>query len=278
MALLLATLGLLLATAPAAPAAENPAFRQMANQAFHTLDPRDERILLRTGARTPDDGLVVLRFFIPHHLAGGRVLKGDARGFSDDPRALSRASLTWDTRSGAMSLVVAHSCRLDSIKVGPACKDALPLRAPGREATWQGRDRKRSDNRAWVGAFADGYRARLSLLNPFTNFADMTAWSVDFDITVQRAVDNRYRLAVTGNGYPGIEMYYYPRNGTRRSFTQALRKVQPDMRSRARSLVDPGGGLGARDTVSWNTCTQPSAFRMDCRAQQKGEDWVTTWR
>ena len=274
----LSLLAILVPAAPA-PAAENSAFREAANRAFHTLHRLDRRVFVDTTARTPDDGVIVLRWFIPSGSAGGRYLEGDARSFSWQPFAKSRAWLTWDVRNGAMSMVVARSCRSKYAPVNDRCEQALPLkRYEDFDQVWHKKDKKRYDNRFAVRSTGYGFDARVSLLNPYTNGQGVTAWSVDFDVKVRRAIDNRYRLQVLGNGYPAIEMYWYPREGVRRAVTQALRPVQDGMFSRARKLVDPGGGLGAFDRESWNLCRQPTAFSMSCHAYRAGGDWSHSWR
>lgn len=260
-----------------ASAAENPAFREAADRAFHTLHPLDRRAFVSTRSVTGDDGIAVLRLFIPSGSAGGRYLEGDARGFSSWPQAKSRGILTWDTRSGAMSMLVTHSCRSKYVPVKERCKKALPLKVVSWEDAWHKKDRKRYDNRMALRPFANGFDVRLSLLNPYTNGQGKAAWSVDFEMKIKRAIDGRYRLEVLGNGYPAIELLYFPRNGARMAYTQARRPVQPGMLTRARRLVDPGGGLGAYDQESWNICTQPSALTMSCKAYRFGGDWSSSW-
>jgi hypothetical protein len=241
----------------------------------------------KAAGTTKDDGIVFFRVFIPHAFAAGAMLLGDDRGFSADPTAKSRGVVVWNTSNGDVSVVVSHSVHINtapdwSSYAGismPALYTfesmaALPL-TPGTDwnAAFAARDSVRSDNR--VGIHDDSkstgmLKARVSLLNPLTNGSGppafgLGAWSVDQEFAITRTDDGLYRLQLTGNGYPAIEAYFYPKyapSPDARSQVIAKRKVAPLFQGQP---LDAGGGVAARDWESWNECSYRTPTSFECR-------------
>jgi hypothetical protein len=226
-------------------------------------------------APTPDDGIVMLRVFIPHQDAAKllgfySILKGDGRGFSDDPAMPSRAVLAWNTATGDVALDISPSTGSDG-----EVFNALPLTQTTDMAdAFAVRDQVRYDNRLGLDPASKRkteLHARLSLLNSVTNghlfggkplklTFDQGAWSVDQEFTITRKGPGDYRLSqLEGNGYPAIEAYYYPKHpegSNRLSTTIARRSVSPMFQH---SGWDEGGGEAALDNKSWNTCTSTTS-------------------
>jgi hypothetical protein len=72
-------------------------------QTLFTTSPSDSSVDMEghyQAGGTGDDGIVLLRVFIPAQNAAGGLLLGDNRGFTDDPSAPFRAEVAWDTRIG----------------------------------------------------------------------------------------------------------------------------------------------------------------------------------
>ncbi|MGW4896034.1 hypothetical protein ACWEQL_27835 [Kitasatospora sp. NPDC004240] len=223
--------------------------------------------------RTGDDGIVMLRVFIPHKYAAGPLLEGDNRGFTNDPSAGSRATIVWNTATGDVAVTVSHSTRPDPDPATPqplrflAGEKTIPALGLTNTTSMDGafaeRDKVRFDNRVGLdpeSKTTGTLHARLSLLNSATNGQwwpafGQGAWSVDQEFTIAR-IGNTYRLTqLTGNGYPAIEAYYYPRyaaDSAAQSTTLARRSVDPNFQH---SAIDNGGGLAALDSNSWVTCT-----------------------
>jgi hypothetical protein len=265
------------APAPPRPAV-NPAWAAMYSRAFGAMDPRDRRVAVRTAGRNSDDGLVVVRFFIPTRIAAGLVLLGDGRGFTPEPFASSRAVLAWDTETGWVSFAVTHSTLVNGSR-----DDALPILRLPREPVWSARDVPRRDNRVWLSAAPSRVDVRMSVVNSVTNQWRLGAWSVDNDLTVFRGARGGYSLQINGNGYPAVEVYYYPRYGTEAPHTVARRVVQPFYRGKP---PDAGGGAAALDRLSWSNCTQREPRSLFCDsargpwgapAPESRLDWLTTW-
>jgi hypothetical protein len=249
----------------------------VANRYFSRGVPLSAFDLYRgAGGTTQDNGIVMLRLFIPAATAAGGNLLGDDRGFTSDPSAAFRGVLVWDTSTGDVAVTVAPSTTPAQgngkyyIPKRPIA--ALPI-APGTGMVqaFAQRDQVRDDNRVGVDPASrndGGLHVRLSLLNSLTNGKGapafgMGAWSVDFDMAVTRDSSGMYQLHVVGNGYPALEAYYYPKYptaATGRSVTIARRSIAPLFEG---YVLDSGGGLAARDDESWNICgnVSPTVFR-----------------
>ncbi|WP_225850184.1 hypothetical protein [Streptomyces sp. HPF1205] len=257
--------------APVADAAQavNPdwsAFETLISGTARTSSDDAASPVLSTGHRTSDDGIVVLRVFIPAHSAAGGLLNGDDRGFSDSPSASYRAEFAWDVSTGQARLVVSHS----SLSVGNVHIAALPLTVAPQNAWNQAlavRDRSRTDNRIGIDPNTPTGRLHvaLSLLNPLTNrWGDFGAWTVDQEATVTRTAPGTYQLALhQSNGYPAIEAYYYPHyaNGPT-SQVIAKRSVEPAFLG---GHVDSGGGAAALDGNSLVDCADNARGDFQCQ-------------
>ncbi len=262
---------------PPAPSV-NASWAAMYQHAFGFVGSGDARLLAPTAGTNSDDGLVVVRFFIPSRIAAGGLLRGDARRFDSNPAASSRAVLAWDTETGRLSFQVNHSTTLRGNRDA-----ALPIRRLTRTAVWAARDVRRSDNRVWVAARPGRVDARISVVNSLTNQWPLGAWSVDNDFTVFRGASGGYSLQINGNGYPAVEAHYYPHYGTGAPAVIAQRRVQPYYSGK---LPDPGGGAAALDRLSWSDCTQRAARNLFCDSgrgpwgasrPQFLLDWNTRW-
>lgn len=315
------------------PRANSALYDQAAAAGFGGLPGGSTRISASTGARNRDDGIVILRWFIPNHDAGGRLLVGDGRGFSGAPDDVhrSRAYLAWNTKTGAVTFTVTPttvSTALPRSLKGPGIctkfkipypcvKDyPLPPRIRGGEhipalpisvkssfgdvhsTDWQARH---TNNVAVRREGSGRLHVKASLVNSVTNDFVVTAagrriapgaWSVDYDVTLERRPAGGYAIRATGNGYPAIEAYYYGRTNTV-AHRRFQRKIDPAMRRTWRKVgplslnplvLDPGGGVGALNEFSWFTCTDRSDGGSVCdkRGSSKGQwfakagDYTTT--
>lgn len=255
----------------------NPAWQAMNARAFAAPPAGDVQTVIPTAGRNTDDGIVVVRFFIPACDAAGGILKGDCRGFDANPAASSRAVLAWDTETGRVSFRVDHST---TRRGNPDA--ALPLRSLDRKAVWDERDVRRTDNRVWVSAAPNRVDARLSIVNSTTNQWRFGAWSVDNDLTVFRGARGGYTLQINGNGYPAVEVYYYPHYGAGSPHRIAFRDVQFFYLNQPQDL---GGGSAALDRFSWSDCVQRSRSLFcnsargpwGARVPESALDWTTRW-
>jgi hypothetical protein len=218
---------------------------------------------VKAAGATTDDGIVFVRLFIPYSTAAHDVMLGDDRGFSAAPGASSRGVLAWDTRTGQVSLTVTHSTL-----VGHNHRQimALPITTLPMSADFH-QDQARFVNEIGLGSNAgsNNLMARISLLNPVTN-PGWGAWSVDYTLTVTRTAANAYRLTkLTGNGYPAIEVYYYPHHiaaNAPQADVIAKRSVDPQF---VGAFGDKGGGGAAFDYFSWNNCGYvPGTLTVRC--------------
>ncbi|MEU3342329.1 hypothetical protein [Streptomyces sp. NPDC006668] len=233
--------------------------------------------VLHTRHQTGDDGIVLLRVFIPAQNAAGGLLLGDNRGFSDSPSESSRAELAWNTATGDARLVVTHSSvgpLMPGLTDGNIQMDdpipALPITVAPQDNWSQAfavRDENRSDNRIGIdpNTPTDQLHTQLSLLNPLTNNFGHTfgAWTVDQDATISRTAPGSYTLALSeSNGYPAIEAYYYPHySSTAYSAVIAKRSVEPAFLNKS---LDAGGGEAALDANSSVDCTD-TGTDLDCQ-------------
>jgi hypothetical protein len=265
-------------------AAINPDWASL--HALFTASPSsgdEEGLYQATG--TGDDGIVLLRVFIPAQNAAGNLLLGDDRGFTDDPSAPFRAEVAWDTSTGKVAFVVRHSAVGPLLASMSAADNPSPPLAMGDPIAalpilsgtdWNQafavRDQVRSDNRVGIDASAPSgeLHIRLSLLNPLTNSDyppgfGLGAWSVDQEATLSKTAAGTYQLALAGNGYPALEAYYYPHYADTSatggpSSVIAKRSVEPAFLGKP---LDAGGGMAALDSNSWVQCADsaPGAFR-----------------
>lgn len=213
---------------------------------------------LNAAARTGDDGIVVLRGFIPHGLAAKGLLLGDGRTWSAAPaeNARSRFVLTWNTATGAYAFQVLPT----SLRNGASVR-ALPVRIRPIAQVDIGDDlRPQLANDIGVVALGGGgLRVRAAAVNSVTNVPG-AAWSVDVDLTIRPrrsgVPGSGYRIDTIGNGYPAIEALYYPRRAARATAESLYqRRIDPGvLRSPAGRFPDTGGGVAARNDVSWWSC------------------------
>lgn len=273
----------------AATQALNPLWEQANTFAFGGKHEQGDvwRTHPKAAGTTKDDGIVIFRVFIPHTFAAGAMLLGDDREFSADPTAKSRGVVAWNTGNGDVSIGVSHSVwfstrpNLSSISDGglPPTTSLEPLAAlpltKGTDwnAAFAARDSVRWDNRFGIHDDSKStglLKGRISLLNPLTNgygppAFGLGAWSVDQEFVITRNDDGRYRLRLTGNGYPAVEAYFYPKYESEpqaRSQVIAKRKVAPLFQGQP---LDAGGGVAARDRVSWNECSYRTPTSFECR-------------
>ncbi|MEV4422312.1 hypothetical protein AB0L40_20400, partial [Patulibacter sp. NPDC049589] len=214
------------------------------------------RVMRATAARSGTAGVLMVRFFIPNALAGGRLLKGDGRGWSSDPSQslASRASLYWDTRTGRTSLTIdpthvadylpksfwgvephdlpgplpvvlwPHKYSLPDRIRGGASNTALPIQLKGRASSVRSTDlHARGTNQAWIAGSGRTLQFKVSMLNSVTNIVDIGAWSVDTSFKVAQKPDGSFKVSSSGNGYPAVESYFYPATGS--PSTVFLRRV-----------------------------------------------------
>ncbi|MDX8151395.1 hypothetical protein SK069_07320 [Patulibacter brassicae] len=280
----------------ATPPAPTPSatYRAAQDLGFGAVPHGATRVVRETGARTPDDGVLVLRWFIPNRLAGGRLLRGDGRGFSSATSASSRAYLVWDVATGRTSLTVTPTHIAlglpDRIWLphcyGPVC---VPRKTKVPRALQAGREvpalptvvrslsgvrntdfRSRATNDVAIARSGRGLRVKASLLNSVTNtWGKAGAWSVDYDLTVRYRSGGGYDFDVSGNGYPALESYYYHRSSTtvHRRFQ---RRIDPAGLRKPWSLVDPGGGVAALDDASRFRCTETASGGSSCAKRGGG--------
>ncbi|WP_026911431.1 hypothetical protein [Patulibacter minatonensis] len=230
---------------------------------FGPLPADTKRIVERTPAKTGKAGVVMFRFFIPNSQAGGRLLKGDGRGWNSVPSSgvPSRASLFWDTETGEVSLNVdpthiadsfpknfwglkykdlpgpsritggfywPHKYPLPEGLQGGSTHAALPITNKSAEKYVTSTDfHARYDNTASIygSAKTDTVYAKVSLLNSVTNSIGIGAWSVDVKVTIKQNSDGSFKVHTDGNGYPATEAYYYPKAGGSGAKTIFLRKI-----------------------------------------------------
>ncbi|CAB4952310.1 unannotated protein [freshwater metagenome] len=267
-------------TTPPATEAPSPAWLAAREAGFGSSLPGDvAKSVVQTGARTKDASIIMLRFFIPNGAAGGRLLKGDGRGWSKNPSqsVASRASLFWDTETGRTSLTISPTHLSDklprkfwglkrySFKIlgsillphqyalpsGLYSKAALPISMKSSESDVRSTDLKaRSTNDAYVSGSGKKITAKISLLNSVTNSIGVGSWSVDDRITIEKK-NGRFAVTVGGNGYPAIEVYRYPKKRSIPTSTLFLRRIHENAFARKFALkAGVGiGGFGASVTL-----------------------------
>ncbi|MGE4425980.1 MAG: hypothetical protein AB7G37_05975 [Solirubrobacteraceae bacterium] len=281
---------------PPPPPADSASYRAAVADVFGPVGSgirRDQRTVAPT---TASDDIVVLRWFIPNRLAGGRLLKGDGRRFSTAPAmtSRSRAVLAWEPRTGRTSFTVTPTHLafdlpdhiwipeirrkfgipypwLRKFKIPASWKNvttvpALRLDVKSKEGDVKSTDlRKRFTNEVWVGRSGSGLRAKVSLLNSVTNGVSVGAWSVDQTVRIERK-GGRWHVRVDGGAYPAVEGQRIERR-TGANAAVFRRKIDPAMRRKPFTTVDPGGGAGALETFSEFGCeaTKAGGSRCDTR-------------
>jgi hypothetical protein len=225
-----------------------------AAQGFGTLPPAAQRVVTNIGARPGAlDQIISMRWFIPSLTAAGGLLMGDNRDFDSSPDAPedSRATLTWEPRTGRASFTINGSDLLSGLKL-----PALPIRTMSSCAAVRSTDLSpRPTNDVFIGATSTGIQLCVSLLNSLTNQIGVASWSVDVSATITLDSFGNPQVNMLGNGYPAIELYAWSSvlDGAGTFFK---RRVDPFV-SRT---IDEGGGLAALDLESWFRCTQDATF------------------
>jgi hypothetical protein len=182
------------------PMTETIPYETALETGFGTLPKLESRHVWNAGAIDGDQGVVVLRFFIPHETAAGKSLLGDNRSFdaSVDMRDKSRAWLVWNTATGQASVTVAPSTIGPLVGIFPEGKylegsqiSALKINAKNSADDVKGtEDTLRFSNDAYLERTSNnGVRLRISLLNSLTNKVPLAAWSVDADIRIDPKSD-----------------------------------------------------------------------------------------
>jgi hypothetical protein len=221
------------------------------------------RILADTGVKTRDDGVIVVKFFIPNRKAAAGVLRGDDRSWSSDPATAtrSRVYLTWDVATGKVAATVSASYVAGGGRPFPALRIDRKSRCGDVQSTDL---RSRATNDLYVGRDGAGLRVCMSALNSFTSRWDVGALSVDgaLSIAPNSADPSNYDVAFNGNGYPAIEAYYYPRTSPIAN-TLFLRRVDP---AGLGASVDQSGGLGALDLGSYWWCFSAKGRKNDLKS------------
>jgi hypothetical protein len=256
-------------TPPPPPPANAAAYEQAREAGFGAVPAGAQRVAQTTGAKTERPGIVLLRFFIPNRLAGGRILKGDGRGFDGNPAqsVASRASLFWDTETGRTSLTVDPTHVSDTlpkkvwgverrgagpVKIwwpkeydlpprirGGSTHAALPIDVKGSAAQVKSTDLKaRGTNQAFVRGDGRKLEGRVSMLNSVTNIIGAGAWSVDVSFSIEHRADRTWKVRMRGNGYPAVEAYLYPKPAGSPTLTLFQRRIHTDAFNR--TLVPPG--------------------------------------
>ena len=222
---------------------------------FGGLAAGARRLVVDSGAKTRDDGVVVVKFFIPNRIAAGGSLQGDGRSWSSDPLTAtrSRVILTWDVATGKVATTISAT----HVVAGKRPFTALRIVRKSRCGHVKSTDLKsRATNDLYVGRDGAGVLLCISALNSVTSRSDVGSLSVDgaLSIVPNAAARGSYHVAWGGNGYPAIEAYYYPRRSPTVN-TLFLRRVDP---AGLGSIVDVSGGLGALDLNSFWRCSSAS--------------------
>lgn len=238
------------------PPANAPAYDQAREAAFGAVPSGAQRATVGTAAKTTRPGIVLLRFFIPNRLAGGRVLEGDGRGFDANPAGsvASRASLFWDTETGRTSLTVDPTHVSDALPstiwgvarhgIGPvsfwwpkkydlpkgirggSTHAALPIDLQSSSSQVKSTDfHARETNQAFVRGSGRKLEGRVSMLNSVTNSIGVGAWSVDVSFSIEHRADRTWKVRMRGNGYPAVEAYLYSKAAGSPTLTLFQRRI-----------------------------------------------------
>lgn len=230
---------------------------------FGDLPVGTKRVLADSGVNTRDDGVIVVKFFIPNRKAAGGILQGDDRSWSNDPATAtrSRVYLTWHVATGKVSATVSASYVAGGGRPFPALRIDRKSRCGDVKSTDL---TSRATNDFYVGRDGAGLRVCMSALNSLTSRVGAGALSVDgaLSITPKSADPGSYDVVFNGNGYPAIEAYYYPRRSATAN-TLFLRRVDP---AGLGSPVDRSGGLGALDLGSYWWCFSAKERNSDLKS------------
>lgn len=248
-------------------------YRSAINQGFGGVPRGAKRIVVNSGVKTRDNGVIVTKFFIPNPRAAAGLLAGDGRSWSTDPATArrSRVYLTWDPATGRVSATVSSSTLLLPRPLPPKHVDALKMERKGRCGDVKSTDLgTRRTNQFYIGRAGAGLTVCVSALNSITSrfptiLGRVGRLSVDAQLSIipNPKSPTGYDVRFRGNGYPAIEMYRYPRasNGAGALF---LRRIDPA----GRTPLDPSGGLAADDKLSTWVCSgvtqRASAFVSRC--------------
>jgi hypothetical protein len=224
-----------------------------------------KREVIDSGVKTADDGVIVAKFFIPSRYPG-TLGHGDNRSWSKDPNTAtqSRVYLTWDVATGKVS-VTASPSRLRGV---PGRVHALPISLKPRCPDVRSSDGKRRDTSDFhVGRVDTGLLVCMSALNSAAHRGGPLSWSIDgvLSIVPNTAAVGGYRVVFNGNGFPAIEMYYYPRTSS-------------SVRGLFLRRVDPAGlGLrGLEDSRSYWWCLNGNQTNIHqkstCTFDARGHD------
>lgn len=245
------------------PPATSALWQVAQNAGFGPLPSGTKRIVETTAARTAHPGVVMFRFFIPNSQAGGRLLKGDGRGWNSFPSqsVASRASIFWDTQTGRVALTVDPTHISDSLPSsfwgvkyhdfpgpftggvfwpkkyplpagirGGATHAALPITNYSSESSVRSTDfraRERNTAAIYGSGRTDTVYTKVSLLNSVTNSIPIGAWSVDAKVSIRQRSSGGFEVHTDGNGYPANEAYFYPKAAGSSPRTIFLRRVHP---------------------------------------------------
>lgn len=250
-------------------------------------DPQEEGSTRRRfeALKTPDDGLIVARFFIPDQYAGSGLLRGDNRDFSSRPWKSSRMLYAWDLKNGDASFVVTATHWRNGNS-----RPAYPLYRGGsfQEVLDQSEDGPRNQNyfrnRNRVTELPGQNQLESSLAvsaaNSITAEWPGGSWTVDGVLSIQRdAVTGRYGVHWGGNGYPQMEVYYYDRHSG--VSILARRRIDPWALIDWRVALDSSGGVAALNRYSWASCRTPVGERVmvctEIGARSTWQEWTTRW-
>ncbi len=272
-------------------AVDAPDYRQAYAGAFGPPRPKDTALAAPLPApSTPDDGLVVARFYIPGGLAGARTLEGDNRGPSAAPDAPSRVTVAWDVRRGKLQLI-AHPTRVNV--PGLPGVDLLPPLDPiiggqpwtsyptAAEALSHPDGEPLTHNKFHVSQGASGPTAWVEVSSTAVNSATARvrggAWSVNGTLRLSRNGSGGYDVAWHGTGYPAQEVYYYPRLAVGPTHLIALQSIDPQGLTGLDAALEPSGGAAAAFR-NWANCRMPNRYSMSCSSDVTTcDEWVTSW-
>ena len=252
-------------------------YKQAYDVAFGPLDAHYSRSPQLLAPETGDDGLVVVRWYIPDYYAdpGVHFLYGDNRGPSTSPEAPYRVTYTWDVRSGRAVVTVAPSEAVGAAdtrgnsQINPA--RPVVVRATSEEVRFWADSiiTGHETNDVSATSSASGRGASTTTWVSLVNSYEAHSPSIDGKLSVaRRASGGGYQVSWTGNGYPAMEAHYYPRYNNKSGVDVV-----------ARRSVEPGplGATALLDHLSWVNC---QTFGRALFCSDRGPThrrWVTTW-
>ncbi|WP_033253018.1 hypothetical protein [Kitasatospora phosalacinea] len=193
----------------------------------------------KTGYQAPpDNGIIMVRFFIRGEKAVFGNLYGDNRDWSDDPNAAYRMDLFWDTATGEVSFTVSptHTTPTLGDPGCPGCGDAprpgqpsrmIPARdiVEGPMNSSINMNAQNNINANWVGP--GGLNVDVHGLNSL-----LPVFAVDTHIKVDVRDSGSIEVGRSGDAYPSMEVVQYRRG-------QAPRTVATD-RERDMGILESG--------------------------------------